>query len=581
MMADDEGQRIDHPEAKRKLQLADRLDQLRADSKANLDNIEQFMAKTNLDQIDQLRTYSKTRLEQSETHLLHELQIHRVELEMQNHELREVQERLEEARDRYADLYDFAPIGYLTLAETGRILEINLTGAAMLGDERANIVGNPFSARLALNDSQMFFLYLNRVFRSTGTSNIVTEVKIKRGGVEHDMRLESAPITATSGQSHACRMVMTDISEQKRTTGTLRQTLSAQEALLNTIPAMVYFKDMNQRYTAVSLGCEDFFGRPAAEILGKTCFDLIPRKQAEALHRIEQSVLLTGKPLRNIEQMVSDASGNPRFLSISLVPYFGPDGKIAGLVGVSVDVTTIREAEQRSQDLLRQNRLLTQRLFSLQEAERRHLARELHDELGQWLTAIQAEAGAICSSSGAEREPEIYANAQAIGKSATEVQSVIRRILRRLRPVLLDQLGLADSLQELAIQWRQHHPKIVCDLELEGDLAGLPESLNITLYRIVQEALTNIANHAQASHVKVRLRREPGAASAPEHLLLTVQDDGKGMDPKLPVKGLGMLGMRERVIASGGEFLSHSALGQGVCIEIRLPLVAQKEEKHE
>ena len=543
-MADDERRRSDNPEARSKSHLIDQLDQC-------------------------------------ETHLLHELQTHQIELEMQNRELREAQQRLEEARDRYADLYDFAPMGYLTLDETGRILEINLTGAAMLGNERANITGKPFSARLAVNDSQMFFLYLNRVFHSSGSSNIVTEVKIKRGGGERDVRLESAPMTSTAGQSRTCRMVMTDISEQKRTAETLQQTLSAQEVLLNTIPAKVFFKDMDLRYTAVSQGCQDFFGRPAADILGKTNFDLIPREQAEEFQRMDIAVLLSGLPERNIEQMVTDSTGNRLFFSISLAPYFGPDGKTAGLVGISVDVTAAREAEQRSQGLLRQNRLLTQRLFRLQESERRHLARELHDELGQWLTAIQAEAEAICSSSGAEREPGIYANARAIGKSAAEVQSVIRRILRRLRPSLLDELGLTESLQELAIQWRQHHPKIVCDLELDGNLDNLPESLNITLYRIVQEALTNIANHAQASHVRVWLRREPGVASAPEHLLLTVQDDGKGMDPKLPLKGLGMLGMRERVIASGGEFMSHSAPGQGVCIEIRLPLVTQEEEKHE
>ncbi|HUX64734.1 PAS domain-containing protein [Sulfuricella sp.] len=552
-MADDERQRSDDHVALSKSQLLDKIDQLQVDSKTSLD--------------------------QSKTHLLHELQIHQIELEMQNREMREAQQRLEEARDRYADLYDFAPMGYLTLEETGRILEINLTGAAMLGDERANIIGTPFSARLALNDSQLFFLYLNRVFRSTGTSNIVTELKIQRGGVEHDVRLESAPMTGTAGQSRTCRMVMTDISEQKRTTGALQQTRSAQEALLNTIPAMTYFKDTDLRFTAVSQVFADFFGRPAADILGKTSFDLTPREQAEVFQRIDRSVLLSGKPLRNRERTVSDARGNLFFLSTSLAPYFGPDGKTAGLVGVSVDVTAIREAEQRSQDLLRQNRLLTQRLFSLQESERRHLARELHDELGQWLTAIQAEAGAICSSSGAEREPEIYANAQAIGKSATEVQSVIRRILRRLRPSLLDELGLTESLQELAIQWRQHHPKIVCDLELDGNLDDLPESLNITLYRIVQEALTNIANHAQASHVKVWLRRVPGEASAPEHLLLTVQDDGKGMDPRLPLKGLGMLGIRERVITSGGEFMSHSAPGQGVCIDIRLPVAQEMIER--
>lgn len=533
-----------------------------------------------LDQCQTDRADAKTNLMQSEARLLQELQIHRIELEMQNRELREAQERLEEARDRYADLYDFAPVGYLTLEETGRILEINLTGAAMLGDERTNIIGEPFSARLALNDSQLFFHYLNRVFHSSGSSNIVTEVKIQRDDAEYDVRLESALMKDAVGRSRTCRMVMTDISEQKRTTGALQQMLSAQEALLGTIPAMVFFKDTDLRYTAVSQVTADFFGRPMADILGRTNFDLIPLDQAEGFQRIDRSVLLSGKPLRNREQMASDAKGNLLILSTSLAPYFDPDGKTAGLVGVGVDITAIREAEQRSQDLLQQNRLLTQRLFSLQESERRHLARELHDELGQWLTAIQAEAEAICSSPSPELGPEIFANAQAIHKSAAEVQSVIRRILRRLRPSLLDELGLTESLQELAIQWRQHHPKIVCDLELDGNLGDLPESLNITLYRIVQEALTNIANHAQASHVKVWLRRVPDEASAPEHLLLTVQDDGIGMDPRLPVKGLGMLGMRERVIASGGEFMSHSTPGQGVRIEIRLPLVAQEEEKH-
>lgn len=552
-MADDKRLCIDDPEARSNLQLIDKIDQLQADT--------------------------KTSLEQNQAHLLQELHIHQIELEMQNREMREVQQRLEEARDRYADLYDFAPMGYLTLEETGRITEINLTGAAMLGDERANIIGKSFPTRLALKDSQLFFLYLNRVFHSDGTSNIVTEVKIKRGNIEHDVRLESAPMKCIAGQGRSCRMVMTDISEQKRTTGALQQTRSAQEALLNTIPAMTFFKDMDLRYTAVSQASADFFGRPAADILGKTNFDLMPREFAEEFQQLGRSVLLSGKPIRNIEQMVPDAEGNPCFLSTSLAPYFDQNGKTAGLVGISVDITPIREAERRSQDLLRQNRLLTQQLFSLQEAERRNLARELHDELGQWLTAIQGEAGAICSSPIPELGPEIFTSAQAIGKSAAEVQSVIRRILRRLRPALLDQLGLADSLQELAMQWRQHHPKIVCDLELDGNLGDLPEALNITLYRIVQEALTNIANHAQARHVKVWLRRGPDVASDPEHMLLTVQDDGKGMDPSLPLNGLGILGMRERVIASGGEFMSHSAPGQGVCIEIRLPLVAPREER--
>ena len=470
-------------------------------------------------------------------------------------------------------------MGYLTLDETGRILGINLTGAAMLGDERASIIGKPFLARLSPNDSQLFFLYLNRVFHSVGGSNIVTEAKIKCGSVEHDVRLESAPLAGASGQSRTCHMVMTDISEQKRATEALEQTYSAQEALLSTIPAMVFFKNKDLRYTVVSQVFADFFGRPTADILGKTSFDLVPREEAEGFQQIDLSVLLSGKPLKNKEEMVSDARGNQFCLSTSLAPYFGPDGKAAGLVGISVDISAIKKAGLRSQELLQQNRQLTQQLFSLQEAERRNLSRELHDELGQWLTAIQAEAATISVSTDLAKAPQIQASAQAISASAAEIHNVVRRILHRLRPALLDQLGLADSLRELVAQHQQHHPKIACDLELGANLGELPESLNITLYRIVQEALTNVSKHAQASHVQVSLRRVPGVESNPEQIMLTVQDNGTGMDTSLLVQGMGMLGMRERVIASGGEFMSHTAPGQGLRIEIQLPLAAPKIER--
>lgn len=566
-MADNEKRRSDDHEARSRLQLIDQVNQLQSDSK------------TDRDHIDQLQADAAENTALSQARLLHELQIHQIELEMQNHELRKVQQRLEEARDSYADLYDFSPIGYLTLDESGRILGINLTGAAMLGDERASIVGKPFLARLAPNDSQLFFLYLNRVFHSVGGSNIVTEAKIKRGNAEIDVRLESAPMTDAAGRGRTCRMVMTDISEQKRATQALQQTHLAQEALLSTIPAMVFFKDKDLRYTVVSQAFADFFGHPAADILGKTCFDLVPHDEAEGFQKTDLSVILSGKPLRNVEHTVPDARGNLLCLSTSLAPYFGPDGKAAGLVGISIDISAIKKAGQRSQELLQQNRQLTQQLFNLQEAERRNLSRELHDELGQWLTAIQAEAATISVGADIAKSPQIQASAQAIGKSAAEIHNVVRRILRRLRPALLDQLGLADSLRELVAQNHQHYPNIACELELDADLGNLPEPLNITLYRIVQEALTNVSKHAQASHVQVSLRREPGVESDPEQMILTVQDNGKGMDSSQLIQGLGMLGMRERVIASGGKFKSHTAPGQGLRIEIQLPLVVPKIER--
>lgn len=237
---------------------------------------------------------------------------------------------------------------------------------------------------------------------------------------------------------------------------------------------------------------------------------------------------------------------------------------------VMIDISQLKDAATRNLELLRENRLLTQSLFKVQEEERRHLARELHDELGQWLTAIFAEAKAIANS--VSQGSGIYTGAQAISDSVGKMHDVVHDLLHQLRPALLDMLGLADSLRELKKQWCSHHPETSCELVLEGEFGGLSETVNITVYRIVQEALSNISSHAHASRAQVRLRREQDETAATDTLWLSVEDNGRGYNPNQQFGGLGLLGMRERAIAAGGEFTSRSAPGHGTHIDIRLPL---------
>jgi glucose-6-phosphate-specific signal transduction histidine kinase len=232
-----------------------------------------------------------------------------------------------------------------------------------------------------------------------------------------------------------------------------------------------------------------------------------------------------------------------------------------------MDITPIRQARQRAHELLLENRRLTRRLFDVQEKERRHLARELHDELGQWLTAIQAEAQAMYTMNCLKEHPACRESSQAIVDSTGQLHQVVRRILRRLRPTLLEQLGLADSLRELISQWQGSHPDIDCDLILDGALDDLDKRLEITLYRVVQGGLTNISTHSGASRISLAVRRAPGA------IMLSLQDNGMGMsDMPLSRQGMGLLGMRERVIAADGEFTMRSTPGQGLRIDVTLPL---------
>jgi len=232
----------------------------------------------------------------------------------------------------------------------------------------------------------------------------------------------------------------------------------------------------------------------------------------------------------------------------------------------------MREAERRAKELVTQNRMLTRRMFTLEESERRDLARELHDELGQWLTAIRAEAEAILGRMPDEPGSPVRDSAHAICDSAAEVQRMIRRILHRLRPSLLDTLGLAESLKDLTAQWRRHQPQVDCQLTIDGDFRGISDALAITVYRVIQEALNNVARHAQASRVNITLRRVRPVQGAGELLLLTVEDNGKGIAPERSRVGLGLMGMRERVIAAGGELTLGSPPTMGVSLTVELPL---------
>lgn len=511
----------------------------------------------------------------SKAELLHELQVHQIELEMQNSQLREAQQELEEARDRYADLYDFSPVGYLTLDEKGVVQEINLTGASMLGVERLNIVGQPFINRLTSASIQPFTTHLRQTFSVPGNS--VTEILIKAR--EEKPRLVSLESLAVNGDKRICRTVMLDVTEQRRIAIALQISRSAQDALLNAIPALVFYVDVNLRYLNCSQTFADFVGLSPEEVAGKTAYDLFPDDDADEIQQIFSSVLRTDMALYGFEHTLTDATGSVFYLSSVITPFRDFQDKTIGLVGVCLDITAIKNTSNSNSELLVQNRKLTHNLFKAQEEERRHIARELHDELGQWFTAIQTEAQIICNV--AKYAPNIHDSALAISKSASAVHEVIRGMLHRLRPSMLDELGLADSLRELERQWCKSHPEIVCEINIEAALDGLGEELNITIYRLVQEALNNIARHAHAKRVLVSLQKEPARdKSNADILLLRVVDDGAGFDFQESHEGIGLLGMRERVISAGGEFNIESAPGSGTKVMARLPLANKRVERN-
>ncbi len=220
-----------------------------------------------------------------------------------------------------------------------------------------------------------------------------------------------------------------------------------------------------------------------------------------------------------------------------------------------------------------ENRQLTQQTLAIQEQERRHLAQELHDELGQSLSAIKAVAVTIEQKS-IDQDPSVGDSARAIGKFSERMYEVAKNMMQRLRPAVLDELGLLVALQEMIDDWNESHGEVFCHFECNDDLRALGEDININLYRIIQESLTNVIKHAETDTAHVKIERIKGS------LLLNIRDEGVGYDISNAPRGLGLLGMQERVEVLNGRLDIESSLKQGVKINISIPLEAVAEKQN-
>jgi two-component system sensor histidine kinase UhpB len=225
-------------------------------------------------------------------------------------------------------------------------------------------------------------------------------------------------------------------------------------------------------------------------------------------------------------------------------------------------------------DAVEDKRQLAERAVSLQDMERKEIARELHDEFGPYLFALRAHAGALMRLSDFQ-EPDANAlrkHGGAILEQVNALQQFNRRILEKLRPVGLAELGLREALGALLRLWGESHPDVTIDTSLSHSLDDAGETADLTIYRIVQEALTNVFRHAGATSVNVTI--EPAEQPTGMHgsrgcARVRISDNGRGLGPDHKL-GLGLTGMRERILALGGT-LSIASDDRGVTVEAIVP----------
>ena len=424
------------------------------------------------------RTRSASPLTEADAQrLLHELEVHQIELQMQNAELRTARDEAEAALDKYTDLYDFAPVGYFTIAASGTIQLVNLTGARMFGIDRSRLLGRVFGSFVSEERRPVFDVFLKDVFAGQ-TKQSCDLMLVSKGQPPRAVNIEAR----RSPNGKECRAAVVDITERKRT--------------------------------------------------------------EEAQRRIDVLAASNQKLEREIvrRQAVEEA---------------------------------LKQSERHSRQLLEQSRhmqeqlrLLSRQVLSAQEDERKKISRELHDVIAQTLTGITVRLAAL--------KADATVNTKDLERNITRTQqlvehsvNIVHRFARELRPTVLDDLGLIPALHTFMKGFREQ-TGIRVSLSAVAAVEQLNGDKRTALYRVAQEALTNVARHAQASQAEVRIQKLDGA------ICMKIKDNGKGFQEEHLLhskksKRLGLLGMRERVEMASGNFTIKSAPGKGTTILAQIP----------
>jgi PAS domain S-box-containing protein len=328
-------------------------------------------------------------------------------------------------------------------------------------------------------------------------------------------------------------------------------------SFLEYTPAVAYMKDREGNYIMVNSRWEEIFGHGRDFAIGRTQHEVFEPHIADQFRNNDLKVLHSGKPYQVEEDFpVGDAMRT--YLSVRF-PVFTQTGKVTRLCGISVDITELKKAQE-------QLRRLSGSIMASQEKERNAIARELHDELGQMLTALRMEAVWLRERLQ-HQEPKAKRRAARMCELIDQTISDVRHIATRLRPPVLDDLGLVDALEWFTRDFEER-TKIACVYThfKVPVLDGFPA---LAAYRVAQEALTNVARHSKATGVEVTLSVES------RRLTLVIKDNGIGFDLEQMTgnQTLGIAGMRERAALSGGELTIQSQKGQGTEVKMVLPLM--------
>ena len=520
---------------------------------------------------------------------LHELRVHQIQLEMQNEELRRTQAALGAERERYADLYDQAPVGYCTISEQELILEANLCVAGLLDVARDALIKQPITRFILKEDQDTYYLFRKQRFEA-GKPQACELRMVPHDGTPFWAQMQ-ATVAVDEGVAPVCHMVMTDISERKRADRELQESKQLIETVVENVPLMIFLKEAQDlRFVVFNKAGEDLLGCDRKDLLGKSILNLFPPKQAAQFMANDRAVLAGGVSLDIPEEPIRTAKRGERLLHTRMICIRGADGVTKYLLGISEDITERKQAEAEREKLEEQFRL-SQKMEAIGS-----LAGGVAHDFNNLLSVILSYTGFAVQ--GLQAGDPLKNDLLEVKKAGERAAGLTRQLLAFGRKQVLQPVAL--SLNQSAAGVEKMLRRILGeDIELVQTLAP---DLGLTLADPgqIEQVLMNLVVNArdampeggkltiETSNVEVdedytaaHVAMKPGS-----YVRLAVSDTGCGMDEQTQSRifepffttkergkgtGLGLSTVYGIVKQSGGNIWVYSELGQGTTFKVYLP----------
>lgn len=449
-----------------------------------------------------------------------------------------------------------------------RIVYWNHGAEAIYGYGPDEVIGQPSAILMPPGQNELPDV-IERIRRGEQVEHYQTR-HLRKDGTVIDVSVAVSPISTRDGEVVGVSVVGRDISERKRT----EEALLRLAAIVDSSDDAIIGKTLDTTIISWNRGAERIYGYTAAEVIGRPISVLLPPGSEDEVPAIMER-LRRGEKVEHFETKRQRKDGTVIDVSVTVSLIKTRGGEIIGASAVARDITGRKQSEAARLHMAQleqsqaAHRLLLERVFETQEEERRRIARELHDQAGQLMASLLVGLRALDDSIAIDEAKALARHLRAIAVQAIDE---VGRLIRGLHSSVLDDHGLAVALRRYVADYSKTH-NIAVDLTLNGlDAVDLPPEVQLAVFRIVQEALTNVARHSASTAIGIRLARSAAG------LETTIADNGSGFDadansPRSETH-LGLQSMRERAAILGGSVSVRSG-STGTTILVQLPLEEQ------